>query len=299
MRRGPLSALLWVVILVPFCSVLPAEESGNSASIEIDVTDQSGAVVPNAKVLILPLPNEGGKILSTDSAGKLELDLAPGNYLLRMQVPGFRRARRPIEVKPGTHQFISIVLEVKSCSPCVMVTTMPLGFPLPPEPPSFPALTEVPSLDGRYVLVSKGRAFSHHHTVFLEDHHLKTRRRLFEFNDRVVLLWNEDSTLLAVTDYETRGSSRCTIYSVDKKFPPFPAMDLILSGLTEPERQSLEKFLSKERVLEEAIRWNDNGWGGYEWGSLIVQVTRYGATGTKDFCWEFPARLQPEHNPPY
>jgi hypothetical protein len=149
------------------------------------------------------------------------------------------------------------------------------------------------------VLVSKGRAFSHCQTAFLEDHHLKTSRRLFEFNDRVVLLWNADSTLLAVTDYDKRGTSHCTIYSVDKKFPPFPARDLILSGLTGPERQSLGKFLTKDRVLEEAIRWNDNGWGGYEWGALIVQVTSYGATGTKDFCWEFPARFQPKDNPPY
>jgi len=297
MKRGPLCALLWVVILVPLCSVLPAEESRKSSSIEIEVKDQSGAVVPNAKALILPLPNEVGKVLSTDRDGKLELDLPPGYYLLRVHVAGFRRFSRSIEVKPGAHQLISVLLELGGCSPCVTVTAVPAGYPLTtPQPPSFSTLT---SPDGRYALVSKGRPFSHQHTVFLEDHSQTTRRRLFEFENRVDFLWNADSTLLAVTDYDKRGSSHCTIYSVDKKFPPFPARDLILSELTGPERQSLEKFLTKDRVLEEAIRWNDNGWGGYEWGALIVQVTSYGATGTKDFWWEFPARLQPEHNRPY
>ena len=64
------------------------------------VTDQTGAVVVNAQVLMLNLANERQLITRTDSFGKYEFDgLAPGLYQISISSEGFAAATRSISLQ--------------------------------------------------------------------------------------------------------------------------------------------------------------------------------------------------------
>src|SRR5882762_8815150 len=95
--------------------------SRQTASIVLAVKDQSGAIVPYAHVQIVPSPNNIGKNQTTDTDGKLSLDVSPGSYELTVESPGFVTSSKRIEAKPGTHQAVDIVLKVGACPPGVCV----------------------------------------------------------------------------------------------------------------------------------------------------------------------------------
>lgn len=248
---GPYLArtLLWMGMLASFCNALPAREPGNTAAIMIEVKDQSGAIAPNARVQILPFPNTNGKDLTTDSDGKLSLNVPPGNYDLRVTLPGFLTYTKRIEVQNDSHQIIDVVLKVGDCppGPCGIVSNV---FPV-----SFPDQSQAASPDGRYVIVGVDGDADPHHTVFLEDRILKTRRKLFNYDRHVVFLWYYDSNLFAVTDYVSSDSSRCSIISVDEKVPPIQVLDLLFRQLSESSRERLKSHLSNHHAYVEASVW--------------------------------------------
>ena len=109
-------ALLWVGMLTSFCYALPAQEPGKTGTIVIEVKDQSGAIVPNGQVQLLPTPNTIGKNLTTGDDGKLSLDVPAGNYDLSVRFPGFFPFTKHIEVQNDTRQIIAVALEVFWCS---------------------------------------------------------------------------------------------------------------------------------------------------------------------------------------
>jgi hypothetical protein len=233
--------------------VLPAQESAQSASIVLEVKDASGAVVPNALVLICPSSNTLGNNLMTNREGKLSLDLPPGIYDICVWYLGFRLARRHNEVQRGTHQTISIALQVGGCTECLAVTAA-----ASPANPFyyFPEAFDGISPDGRYVIAGLNCDSEPHHTLYWEDRALKTWRKWLTYDTRVVLLWSPDSELLAVTDYVSSNRSRCSVYSVDETIPPIQVLDLLFSRLSKSEQTRLKRFLSNQQAYVEASAWN-------------------------------------------
>jgi hypothetical protein len=213
--------LLGAGMFLTFCFGLPAQEAIETTSIVLSVKDQSGAAVANAHVQIVPPPDNIGKNLATDGDGKLSLGVPPGNYDLRVESSGFMTATKRIEAIAATPQVIEIVLKVGSCppGPCLMVSN--------DVSVSFPAQSEAISPDGRYAIISVDRGTKPSHSVFLEDRLLKTRRKLFNYDRHVVVLWKSDSKLFAVTDYVASDSSRCSILSVDEKVSPVQVLDVL------------------------------------------------------------------------
>jgi hypothetical protein len=136
----------------------------------LEVEDVSGAVVANAQVQILPLPEMVGKNLTTDSGGKLLLHLASGTYHLAVKSPGLRPSTQRIDVKAGMHQTIAFVLNVQSYPPgsCTVDANV---FPV-----SFPEQSQAVSPDGRYAVLGVDGDTKLSHTVLLEDRSFRTRR---------------------------------------------------------------------------------------------------------------------------
>ncbi len=270
MGRRIIRTLLCAGILLASGFTLAAQEVGKTAFVVLEVKDVSGAVVEYAQVQILPLPNKIGKNLKTDSEGKLSVNLPSGTYDMVVSSPGFRASTQRVEVKTDTHQTIAVVLNVQSCppGPCTVVTNV---FPV-----SFPAQSQAVSPDGRYAVLDLDSDTKPHHTVFLEDRFLRTRRTLFHYERHVVLLWNSDSQMFAVTDYIGSDSSTCSIISVDDKVPRMQALDLLLLQLGEDAKRTLQSRLTKHHAYVEASEWDGPT-------SLALKVSGYGDRDPKGF----------------
>lgn len=287
MRSCPLRALLWMAILAPYCSPALGQVSAKSASIAIEVKDSSGAAVPDALVLILPLPNTLRNELWTDRDGELSLDVPPGTYDLSVNEPGFRLARKHIEAQPGTHQEIAITLEVGGCiSNCLAVT----GLVAKSKSIFFPEQSEAVSPDGKYALIGMDSNSEPHHTVFLNDRVHHTQRKLFDYDGEVGLMWNPSSKLFAVTNYVDINHSRCSIFSVDRRSLPLQVSDLLFSELAESEQLMVKKAMTNRRVRVGAQDWD---------GPLELKVTIYafGAANPDGFEASYTVKLPPgSHN---
>jgi hypothetical protein len=75
----------------PVSTLVPAESAakGNS-SIRGDVTDPSGASIPNASVVVINSLNKVSRTTRTDGSGHYAVDnLDPGTYTLEAEAPGF------------------------------------------------------------------------------------------------------------------------------------------------------------------------------------------------------------------
>jgi hypothetical protein len=200
-------------MLASLCSALPAQDSGKTAAIEIEVKDESGGIIPNAQVQIAPSPNDVGKNLMTDVDGRLHLDMPPGIFDLSVTSPGFARMKKQFEVQDATPQLVSVLLAPGWCSQgCGVVTeASPL---LSPE--HLPAV----SPDGRFAIVEIASDWVPRHTIFLEDRVLKTQRKLFSYDQPESFLWNYDSKVFAVSDntnFLGDDTSLRSIFSVDEK----------------------------------------------------------------------------------
>ncbi len=77
--------------------------SVNGGSIQGTITDSTGAVVPNAQIIILGTDTGSSKSLTTDSAGFYSVGpLNPGNYQISVTAPGFQKLAVKTVVRTGT-----------------------------------------------------------------------------------------------------------------------------------------------------------------------------------------------------
>src|SRR5271155_4604017 len=169
--------------------------------------------------------------------------------------------------------------QVQVCSPCLPITDV---FPV-----SFPAQSRAPSPDGRYVIVGVDSDSEPYHTVFLEDDVLKSRRKLFNYNRSIAVLWAEDSKSFALSDYVGSNVSQCSVISVDKHTRPIQVIDLILAALSEEAREQLKKQLSNDHVYVEAF-----GWTGPT--DLTVKISGHGDANPSGFEVYYTVQVNPE-----
>jgi hypothetical protein len=125
--------------------------------------------------------------------------------------------------------------------------------------------------------------------VFLDDRLLKTRRKLFNYDRNIALLWKSDSRLFAVTDYAGSDNSRCSVVSVDEIVPPIQVLDVLSRQLFEIAAQQLKRSLSNHHAYVEAYVWDGPT-------SLQVKISGYGDADPAGFV-EFYEVLLPLGQP--
>jgi hypothetical protein len=122
MRLRPVSILLLIVLLASPANKLNAQTT-TSGGLTGVVTDQSGAVVPNAEVKIKD--NRKGTIQSTtaDREGVYRFFfLAPTMYTLTVMHQGFRKESRTVDVLLGPPGTANIVLSIAQASSEIIVS---------------------------------------------------------------------------------------------------------------------------------------------------------------------------------
>ena len=135
------------IALIGFASTVTAQ------NIVITVVDQSGAVIPVARIGIVLLP---GAALNqsdwpnyalhasekatafTDASGKAIVDLAKGSYAVSIAAPGFNRYTERIEVQDGLDQSLrrTLHIAVGICTVC-LTPEIPIPLEHAPHPNNF------------------------------------------------------------------------------------------------------------------------------------------------------------------
>ena len=100
--------------------VLPKQAAETTVSIK----DPSGAAIPRARVEYRPSEAHDYSYFCADSMGTTLLDLAPGNYDLRVSSQGFRTVTKHVEVSARVSQTVELGLQVGGCTECVTVTSL-------------------------------------------------------------------------------------------------------------------------------------------------------------------------------
>src|SRR6266404_9736893 len=97
-------------ILFGFASVALAQSNG---SVQGQVMDQTGAVIPNASVVLSS--NSGHSASSTsDGLGRFQFNsVAPGNYSLQVSAPNFSPFASKITVAAGTTVSVNSKLKIE------------------------------------------------------------------------------------------------------------------------------------------------------------------------------------------
>jgi hypothetical protein len=105
--------LLLVTGLAALLLCPPAYPQLNSGSIAGGVTDQTGAVLPGAKVTVTDAERGVARGLVTDSAGQYTApSLTPGQYNVRVELAGFKTAQQA-DVTVGVGQAVRVDLQLQ------------------------------------------------------------------------------------------------------------------------------------------------------------------------------------------
>jgi len=89
------SRLLLVTFTLLLCSVCAMAQT-TAGRILGTVTDQSGASVAGAKVVVTDVQRGSSRTLTTDESGGYSApDLQPGTYKIRVEAMGFKTTERP------------------------------------------------------------------------------------------------------------------------------------------------------------------------------------------------------------
>jgi hypothetical protein len=124
-RRKFMKTLLSILMLVLATAVMGEGQaiSVNGGSIQGTITDSTGAIVPNAVVIILGNDTNSSKTLKTDTSGFYSIGpLNPGPYTVTVTAPGFETLTVKTVVRTGTATSGSFRLVVGSSTETVEVT---------------------------------------------------------------------------------------------------------------------------------------------------------------------------------
>ena len=114
------SILLAMVLLLFVGSAFAQETTGGIQGV---VKDLSGAVVPNAKVVVTASTLVGSKEAQTDDAGYFRfVNLPPGAYTITISLKGFATAKRELTLEVGHLPSLDFVLQMGSSETVIEVT---------------------------------------------------------------------------------------------------------------------------------------------------------------------------------
>lgn len=115
------SRLFALIFLLPLCSIVPAQTF--RGGISGTVTDATGAVIANAKVVLVGTATGFTRDSVTTSAGEFAFqDLQLGNYSIQVDADGFEQKKvNAISVRPGQVYSLVVSLSVSSAAQTVEV----------------------------------------------------------------------------------------------------------------------------------------------------------------------------------
>ncbi len=152
-------ALVALTLLVACLAVsfTPLQAQTFYGSVVGNVADSNGAVVPNARILLINLGTSERRTVETDNDGNFKfVNLVPGNYRVELEKAGFKRlTREPVVVEVQSAVRLDLTLQIGDVTQVVEITAQtPL---LQPETTSLGQIVdsrkvqEMP-LNGRNVL---------------------------------------------------------------------------------------------------------------------------------------------------
>src|SRR5258708_9190933 len=102
-----------IAVLVALRSFGMAAQHAKDARVMVTVVDQTGAVIPNAKVTVTPVPDSGAAsapVTTNDKGVALLSGLAPGRYSIAADLDGFeRRILKDVQVKAGDNKHVAVL----------------------------------------------------------------------------------------------------------------------------------------------------------------------------------------------
>lgn len=111
--RGSFTLCATLGIALLLTGTILAQSTGNAGSITGTVTDSTGAVVPNATVIIENPVSKYNRTAATDSGGKFSFPNVPLNpYHLTVTAAGFANFARDVEVRSSVPVSLPVALEI-------------------------------------------------------------------------------------------------------------------------------------------------------------------------------------------
>ncbi len=119
MSKRILSVLLLIVSWYSLSTVARAQDTG---LISGTVTDQSGAVIPNASITVTNKTTGAVRTITANNEGLYSApSLVAGDYEVRVEVQGFRTVLRPAVVQAGTPTTVNIAMTLGATQEVVNV----------------------------------------------------------------------------------------------------------------------------------------------------------------------------------
>ena len=120
--------ILGVLLLWSLSSVLPASAQAVYGSIFGTVTDNTGAVIPNANITVIDISKSTSVSVQTNGSGEYRVQhLIPDSYRVTAEAPGFAKATvESVVVYADTAPKVDVQLTVGKVSNNVVVTGTPL-----------------------------------------------------------------------------------------------------------------------------------------------------------------------------
>jgi hypothetical protein len=117
-----------IAVLAALLAFAPAAQPPKDARVTVTVVDQTGAVIPNAKVTVTPAASAApaGEPLTTNDKGIATVaGLAPGRYTIQAEFPGFEtRILKDLPIKSGDNKHVA-VLAIQGLQDSVTVSRDP------------------------------------------------------------------------------------------------------------------------------------------------------------------------------
>src|SRR5712692_11433932 len=119
--------LMRVIAVLFVCSVTLVGQT-NKGGISGTVTDQNGALVPGATVVITNLGTNQSQTLTTSESGSYAANsLEPVSYSIRVEMKGFKNALvEKVKVDTATVTAVDVSLETGTIDQTVTITADPL-----------------------------------------------------------------------------------------------------------------------------------------------------------------------------
>src|SRR6202046_520846 len=115
---------LWLITFTLFLFSISTQGQSTTGRILGTLTDQSGAAVRGASVVITDVQRGTSRTMTTDeSGGYAGPDLQPGTYRIRVEVKGFKSVERPnVQIEVATDVRVDFTLQPGQVSETVTIT---------------------------------------------------------------------------------------------------------------------------------------------------------------------------------
>ena len=114
-----------IAVLVALLGLVPVPQAAKDARVTVTVVDQSGAVIPNAKVTVTPTADPKGAMpptMTSDKGVATLAALAPGRYTIQAEFPGFAtHVLKDVAIKAGDNRHV-VVLAIQGLQDSVTVS---------------------------------------------------------------------------------------------------------------------------------------------------------------------------------